>query len=222
MKKAFTFIFLLTALSTLLGQSKTPQEVGFDALLTETQFSSDSADTLEMVWWLPAAFWEVSFAQDNTTTEEDIAMVQQLLDGYEMFAVVQGDLGYFGGVTYKPLEEIKKSFSVTFRGSEIPFAAESSVPADLVNFVSIIKPMMKNMLGPLGENVHVVLLEVGEQYVIDPLGDEPFSVKLGNLDVNVDLPLSSLLVEKKCPVDQKLLSGKWSYCPIHGEKLVQQ
>ena len=57
---------------------------------------------------------------------------------------------------------------------------------------------------------------------VDALGKGNLTFDIGSYEAKAELPLGSFLLEKKCPEDQKLFSGKWSYCPFHGTKLVPQ
>ncbi|MCH9660463.1 MAG: hypothetical protein K0U54_06085 [Bacteroidetes bacterium] len=222
MKKRTLIGALLLVCLTLTAQKKDIKQVSIDALLTETQFSSDAPDDLEMVWWLPQVFWEVSFAQDETTTAADIQALKDMFADYELFAVVKGKIGYFGGITYTPLEEIQEILKITYNGQELAMTDMKDIPSDLINFLTIVQPMMSNMLGPMGENMHFIFMENNPTQAvlpINPIGNSPLEIELGTFKTGPDLPLGSLLEEKLCPKDQKMLSGKWTYCPFHGTEL---
>ena len=49
-----------------------------------------------------------------------------------------------------------------------------------------------------------------------------YKVRVGDFKTKIEFPLASLLLEKKCPEDQKLYNGKWSFCPYHGKELIKQ
>ena len=102
---------------------------------------------------------------------------------------------------------------------------EDEISADFTNFLMIIQPMIGNMLGQMGNNIHFVLFKSirgNEVLPINPLKEDVLSIKLGSFENKIELPLSSLLMEKKCPEDQLLYSGKWNFCPLHGKKLMSQ
>lgn len=222
MNKLLLFFVLSWMTSMAYGQEKDPGDVSLDALLTETQFSSDDQDLLELVWWFPAAFWEVTFAQDPSTSKEEAQEIIDLFRGYELFAVIKGKIGIFGGVTYNSLDDVRDIFSVSYKGQELTLVDNKDISADLSNFLSIVRPMMSNMLGPMGENLHFLFVEHPVENTvlpIDPISNSDLKIELGAFKPNVTLPLSSLLLEKQCPVDKKWHSGKWTYCPFHGNKL---
>jgi len=49
-----------------------------------------------------------------------------------------------------------------------------------------------------------------------------FSVEVGDQVFAWRTPLGSVLPKKVCPVDGEEMSGAWTYCPLHGEKLTTQ
>ena len=56
---------------------------------------------------------------------------------------------------------------------------------------------------------------------INLTSDNDFKITIDGFGKELNLPLSSLLKEKKCPVENELHSGKWDYCPYQGKKLVK-
>jgi hypothetical protein len=79
-------------------------------------------------------------------------------------------------------------------------------------------------MGSMGENMHFFVFSDKDRLnnrLINPL-DESKSVKLisaAGISASFDLPLSSLLKPKICPIDSQELDGKWTFCPYHGKKL---
>ena len=222
------FIFFIISLFLpLLGfsQAKENEQVSLDALLNDTQFSSDNTQMFEFIWWLPRKFWEVSYAQDPTSSKEDFMELNEIFEDYELFGVVKGDIGHFGGITYYPEEAILKELVINYKGENLIIVPKEEISADFSNFFMIIQPMLGNMLGQMGNNIHFVLyksIRGNEVLPVDPLGSGVLTIKLGDFERTVDLPLNSLLLEKKCNEDGKLYSGKYIFCPIHGKKLVNQ
>ena len=100
--------------------------------------------------------------------------------------------------------------------------SEDDLEPDIKNFISVIAPMMKNMLGQMGENMQVFIYKNDKKQPIDVFGNGNFEMELGDFKTKIEFPLASLLLEKKCPEDQKLYNGKWSFCPYHGKELIKQ
>lgn len=210
---------------TIYSQYKDLNDVSVDEMLVETQFTSDDPDALEMIWWVPIEFWEVSYSQDPTYSEEEMQILKDMLKGYELFAIVKGKIGYFGGVDYADLESILSELTVTYDGEKLVPVSESEISKDLLNFFAIMQPMMANMFGPMGQNMHFIVVQDNARssvLPVDPKQAKQLSVELGDFKRDIELPLGSLLKRLVCPVDGKLHSGKWTYCPFHGDKLTPQ
>jgi len=217
------FILSVFLFAQAYSQEKDKKLVSLDALLSETQFSSDAPKMLDFVWWLPREFWAVSNAQDPTSSEKDFIELNNLFEDYELFGIIRGDVGNFGGITYHPREAILKELTVNYKGENLIVVPEEEISADLLNFFMIMQPMLGNMLGQMGNNMHFILFKSirgSEVLPINPLQNEILTINLGDYERTVDLPLNSLLIEKKCPEDGKLYSGKYIFCPIHGKKLI--
>ncbi len=221
---------ILIALFVLCGirgfsQEKDIRDVSIDGMLNETQFSSDNPKMMEFVWWLPREFWEASYAQDPTSSEADYEELNKMFQDFELFGIIQGEIGHFGGITYYTKDTILKNLNIQYKGENLMVVSEEEISADFLNFLMIMQPMLGNMLGQMGNNIHFVLLKSirgNEVLPINPLKSDELTIKLGDFEKVIDLPLSSLLMEKKCPEDEKLYSGKWTYCPIHGKKLISK
>lgn len=222
LKNLLLFTCLLTCIVSI-GQNKELQNVVLDDLMAETQFSSDHPDKLEMIWYMPSSFWEISMLQDPSMTAKDAEDMAELTKGYELVAVVQGSIGTFGGITYTPLEKIRKDIKVTYAGEILQLLEATEYSPDLTSFLSMMKPMLVNMFGPMGENMHFMVFNSSHENLlpINLTSDKDFKIAIDGYSKELDLPLSSLLLEKKCPVTQELHSGKWEYCPYHGKKLVK-
>jgi hypothetical protein len=100
----------------------------------------------------------------------------------------------------------------------------NDIDADLKSFIDIMRPMFSNMMGNMGENLYFVVYQDGasESAIIDPYSDKKLTLTLSDFSDNLQFPLSSLLQPKKCPKDEALFNGKWSYCPHHGDALTLQ
>lgn len=206
-------------------ERKDPKDVDLDKMLTEIQFSSDNPDYIEMIWWLPYEFWEVSNSQDPTTSAEETEEMKKIMSHYLIAAVVKGKIGYFGGIDYVPLEDLREKISVRYQGENLQILDENDLPPDLKNFTLILQPMLSNMFGTMGENMHFLVFDnpKGKDVLpANPYGGESLEFELEDFNVTTDLPLSSLILEKVCPNDNALLNGKFSYCPYHGVKLISQ
>ena len=222
MKNPILFILVLIFSSSLFSQNKPFEKVSIDDFITETQFGSDSPDDIEIIWWVPTEYWSVVFSQDPTASEAEKEGIIEMLKDYVVVLVIKGNVGFFGGITYSSLDDIKPITNVNYKGEKLTMVDDKKVSPDMLNFISMIKPMMRNMMGPMGENMHLFLYQSPANkslLPIDPYSTNNLSFTLGDFNKDIDLPLSCLLEEKICPNDKQELNGKWNFCPTHGAKL---
>ena len=97
---------------------------------------------------------------------------------------------------------------------------------DLQVVLSVFKPILGSALGNMGNSMHFFVLndlrDTSER-LVDPYskGNLSFHVvkRSGDqLEANIELPLNSLFVPRKCP-NGKDAHISWYYCPWTGEKL---
>ncbi len=210
----------LTISFSCFGQQ---HEINLDNLIQETQKTNGEADDMRIIWWIPTEFWVASFQQEKSMSQEQKDEFINLLKPYSLFAVVDGKIGPFGGVTYRPVEEIEKSISLIGNNNTeyFPIKSEKLGP-DLQNVLATFKPIFKNMMGQLGENMNIFVFsdqtKKGKR-ISDPYFKGGLTFMLGETEYQWRTPLGSLIPEKICPKDDEKLNGAWDYCPWHGEKL---
>ncbi len=217
------FIFQFSQFS--FSQKKDFEKVSIDKLITETQYSSDSTESIDLIWWLPTEYWSVVFSQDKTVPKEESEVIINLLEKYVTVIVVKGKVGLFGGITYASKDSIQSSLTVKYKQNKLHLEDEKNYNPDLLNFLSVIKPMMENMLGPMGQNMQVFLFkDPGFKKIlpIDTYSSEKLYFSLDSFEKEVELPLSALLEEKMCKKCKRMHSGKWSFCPYDGTELTSK
>ena len=198
-------------------------KVDINALIQETQKMSQSADEMTLIWWIPEDFWRASFEQNPNMTEAQIEEFIKVIRRYTMIVAVDGKIGAFGGVTYEPESTIRNSIRLvdSQRNNYRPLSNEK-IDADMKNFLSMMKPVLVNILGPLGQNMYFYLFtaktKAGHE-IANAKKEGIVSVKLDKKELKWRLPLGSLLAPKTCPVDGEKLSGAWKFCPWHGVEL---
>jgi hypothetical protein len=200
-----------------------PKDVTASELLMETLRQSRSEDSMGLLMWMPTPFWRVSAAAAGNGDDKSLKALEELLAGYVLIAAANGEIGPLGGVTWTSEDEIRKSTRIVdAEGHEIAPLAPDAVNADARNLSAMMRPVLTNIAGPIGENLHLLYFPA-ESPVGTPLGDATkpgsFGVLLGGERYEFKLPLSSLLKPKRCPVDGEVLSGAWSFCPYHGREL---
>lgn len=219
--KVFIVVFLIWA--NMCSSFAQDRKIDIDALVYETQKMSQAANEMTLVWWIPEEIWRGSLEQNPNITVDRTEEFLKVLRRYMIIVVIDGEVGVFGRTTYKPRTTIENNIQVIDRQGTYyrPFSDEK-IDADIKNFLLLMKPLLANMLGPLGENLHFFLFppknQKGEDIAVAKR-EGAFSVKLDKREFKWRLPLGSLLPPKVCPVDGEKLNGAWKFCPWHGVEL---
>ena len=199
------------------------RKININELLQETQKASDKIEEMILIWWIPEEFWRASFEQDPTLTAAQTEDFIKILRPYLLIVAVDGNVGAFGGVTYKPEVITRNSIEVIDgQGTHYRPLSRDKIDPDTANFLSMMKPVFINMLGQMGQNMHFFLFPAKNAAGRDialAKREGSFSVKLDKKIFKWRLPLGSLLPQKICPVDGEKLNGAWKFCPWHGVEL---
>src|SRR5210317_1760883 len=128
------------------------RKVDINALVQETQKMSDTSGEMTLIWWIPEEFWRASFEQDPNMTAAQTEEFVKILRPYMLIVAVDGNIGTFGGVTYKSETTIRGSIQVIdSQGTRYRPLNNENIDADTKNFLSMMKPVFVNMLGPIGQ-----------------------------------------------------------------------
>ena len=210
----------------LLGTFVHAADIDLVALTQETQRMSQKPDEMTMVWWVPEEFWTASLAQTPGMTSTQVEEFLKVIRPYTMVAVVNGRIGAFGGVTYKTEDWVRANTRlVDAKGTGYAPKTEDEVDADTKNMLQMIKPVMVNVLGPMGQNLHFLLFPAKTSTgarIAAATDKGEFKVKLGTKEFKWRLPLDALLPVKVCGACKQECKGSWSYCPWCGKNLAQK
>ena len=213
-----SLVFSLAAMP-LDGQ----ESVNINALIQETQQMSDAPNEITLVWWLPEQFWEASLSQNPAIIPAQIEDFLAVVRPYTIIAVVDGTMGPFGGVTYTSEQAIRHSVVVRdTRGRRHSPLPESEVSPDTAILLGMMKPMVTNMLGPVGENMHFLVFQSearGRRPIADPTDEGVLSVSIAGTEFVYRLPLGSLLPPKYDPRTGERFPGNYEYNPYTGTML---
>lgn len=210
---AFTVALLSLGTASAPGQQ---HSVNVTDLMLDTQKETPNLDRITTVWWLPGAYWTA------TLGEEEAQEILEVLDPYEIFGVVDGPIGPFGGVDFRSREAISAELELIDEdGAVHQPLGEEDVDPDAISLLSMMRPAIGNLLGPMGQNLHFFIFpgQKDGRPVLDPKEEGSFRVVVGDEEFHWRLPLGSLLPPRYCPVDGEELSGAWNYCPWHGAEL---
>ncbi len=198
-------------------------KVNINKLTEETQQLSETPDKMRLVWWIPTDFWEAVFTQDPSIPKQDADAMLSQFEKYTMIATIDGDIDADGNIQYVDESALFESLRVV-NNEQLEFTplTEDQIDLDTKRLITVMKPVLANMLGKLGENMHFFLFQRSDDplhKIVNPKDKEVFAVKINEEQFEWQLPLGSLLKPKRCPKDQKLHDGSWNYCPYHGTRL---
>ncbi len=199
------------------------KDVSINDVLADTQYSTDETDRMTLMWWLPDEFWAVSLASDPTTTEEGIKEVTDLVSQYTMVICVDGQMGPFGGVRFVPPSQVRQQIIlINAEGEEVKPLDDNNVAPDMMMLVGSMRPVLQNMLGPMGQNMSFVIFPRKDstgRVIADAVNKGEFTMKLNDLSFEVQTPLPSLLVPKHCSKCGRDFRGDYNYCPYDRTEL---
>lgn len=223
-------LFVTVLMLALAAWGQTPadatSEEAVGDLLKETQTAIHANNYTGLVWWIPVEFWEQSMRQEGSSTQKVADTVKPLRD-YVMVAVVVGKVGSLGSIGFVPAEQLRgKTFLRDAKGADYPPVAK--VAPDAALLASIVKPILANATGKVGENMEILFFparNAAGQTLADPHTKGSFSIVLkevlGKPETAYEwqLPLTALSPPKYCPIGKERVNANWNYCPWHGVPL---
>jgi hypothetical protein len=205
-------------------------EINTDALIKETQVQAACpGDCLGLVWWIPQEFWQATMGQDPTADKKATQPVLDALRPFSLVAVCQADISPMGAFTFYQENDVRQGLRVMFSPGDGPAAEVTPLaepPAEVGALIGYFKPLLKAAMGQMGEHFHFFVLPNENSdggRMIDPYKKQKLEIELTRstgekLPVQIEMPLDSLHVPRKCP-NGKDAHISWAYCPWTGKKL---
>ena len=194
-------------------------------IIKETQQQISGKGMAGLVWWIPVEFWEQSAIEQGSSPQKARETFGSLRQ-YTLAIVMAGKLG-LGNIHWFPENEIRASTSLRDSDGQI-YKPITDISPDAAGLISIIKPVMANVLGPAGQNMDILFFASKTAKgapIADPTADGNFAVLIDGLggqkltSYEWRLPLTSLTPPRYCPVGNERMEASWKYCPWHGVKL---
>ena len=197
------------------------KDIDLIEMVQDLQQLTKTEQSMKMVWWIPALYWEVALQDKPQIPEEAVEDLITNLEDYHIFAAFHADIGIFG-MNYK--DSLNVSF-IDSDGNTYAPISEDKLSDETINVINTLKPTLANMIGKLGEEMQYFVFPSKNKkgkYIADPLNEGNFKVALDGEDFKWRLPLASVVPKKICPTDQEEMNGAWKYCPWHGKELSAQ
>lgn len=215
-----TFVLLL---NTYLAFSQS-KSIDYNQFIRETQKNISEGSKISIVWWIPVEFWDIALHKNNSLSEDQIKKFLEILKSYSIFAVIDAEVGVLGGFSYTPLDSISENIVLIDNDSKSfkPLKYEV-LEVSIQNLLSAFKPMLKNAMGQLGENMNFFVFSDndGSKRISNPYSKGYVIIKIKDKEYKWRTPLGTLLPQKFCPKDGDLMNGAWDFCPWDGEKLIE-
>ena len=218
---AVTVMSSYAALAVPISQAA-PQ--GIQALVAETQRTSGDPNRVHLVWWVPVDLWPVAMGANPNVSKQQIDQLVRVMSPYTLIAVADGEVGPLGGVNWMSEGALRSRLAIVdSKGEEYTPLSPEQVGADARNLAAVLKPLLTNVVGAVGENLHFFYFPAQTRTgaaIAEAGAEGAFAVKSVDIVHRWRLPLGSLLPPTQCPVDGERMNGGWKFCPWHGKELV--
>ncbi|MGV3725051.1 MAG: hypothetical protein ACO1SX_29475 [Actinomycetota bacterium] len=202
-----------------------PRSQGLDlnALISDTQKQSTDPGRMTLVWWFPEEFWRTALRDNKEVTPEQVEEFVDVMRPYTLMVVADGLVQDDGRINYTPEAQLRASLRMRgFDGVNQPPIAAAKIGEGPQIVVDVIKPILTNMLGPMGENMRFFFFPgAGKdgKRLADTRSSGQLSLCIGPREYRWRLPLGSIIPPKQCPTCTEFYSGAFKFCPLDGVKL---
>lgn len=232
MKKALILISLvLITLSAYTAEPKALSDIDIESMMADTTFvlTNMGENDFALAFWLPQEFWMSIFSQDPSVSTEDSRAIIDVIEGLSILAVAQADVSALGSFNFYPEKEIRSGMSVTYTGENgrpVELVPKMNIDPDLEMILMIFRQIFGGAMGRFGENLQYFVIADQDHTggrIVDPYLNGSISIEMtkrneGLMSSEMDLPLNSLYIPRKCP-NGKDAHISWIYCPWTGIKL---
>jgi hypothetical protein len=199
------------------------KDIRLDQLAQDTQRTNIGDDVIELVWVVPSLYWQVSATQQQDLGEGDRKRFLAQLDDYLLVATVRGKVGIMGIDEFAGPDALLQDLRI-IDAAGTPHAplAPARIPPQLKNLLSVLRPVMANMIGPMGDNMHFAVFNARDakgKPLFDPLADGRLQVRTADNTYPFRTPLGSVLPPQHDPKTGESFPGDYHYNPYTGGAL---
>ena len=193
--------------------------------IKEIQIQGVGANKVEIAWWIPWQYMDAALKSNGSHNAAADSMVNSFKN-FTLIYVIDGKVDKESlAFKYRSENEIRKSIQININDSiHLQPISESRYEENLQILLSVLTPALEKNMGALGEHMCFFVFKNTNDagnYLVDASKKGKLSVSWIESSSNYSwsLPLDILTPPKFCPVDGEKLSGKYMYCPYHGNKL---
>lgn len=211
-------------------ERKALSDVDSNALTTEGQVMGGTSENLDLAWWIPTEFWEVSVRGNPAVQEFQARQIIDTLSPYSVIAIVQADVSPFGAFSFFGEDAISAGMRIEHideDGTRTLIPHDKEAAPDVVILLNQMVPVLAAAMGNLGENFYFFPLpdyDADDNRLMSPYEKGTIRVTLDTREngkasvLEIELPLDSLHVPRLCP-NGKPAHVTWSFCPWSGTRL---
>jgi hypothetical protein len=221
---------LLCASAAQAQERKAYADVDFGEMMREMQAVHADDDSLNMVMWFPAEYWEVNLAKDPYVSRAQADELMDLLGTYSILGVIQGDVALATGFAFLERDEVAEGLTIEYTdasGEAHGIPHDIGINDKLRELLDMVGPMLESGMGEMGRNMHFFPVpdRTNEgRRIVSPYDKGVLRFDLAAHDdgpapsLSLEFPMNALFVPRLCP-NGKPAHVSWSYCPWGGEKL---
>ncbi len=206
-------------------------DINLDALTTEFQKSVEPTPGMNVVWYMPAEYWQVIAETTDEMTQKQKKDMTEAMNPYFILAIIRSDISSLGTFRFHSKERVQRSLNVKYIGADgkekvlRPLEKLNDEAAVLLDMMT---PILARAMGNLGENLHFYAFEDtdGEgNRTVSPYEKGKLVVELAKTPnetggiMEFDLPADSLHEPRICTKCSKKQHVSWNFCPWCGVKL---
>jgi len=199
--------------------------VDYTALTRDLTLTRNVDGRLTMIMWMPDEFWRASFQNSGRITDQGIAQYIAVIHPYTLVAVLDAQRG-ITAFRYTDTDTIVNEVTIEdAQGTKYGPLAPDSVAEDMKNLIQIIRPLLSNMMGAMGQHMEILVfpsVDKAGHLIADPKKDGSLTVNLGDIALRYRLPLGSILPPSLDPKTGESFPGSYHFNPYTGSKLVQR
>jgi len=194
-------------------------------ILKETQKQVGGNHRIGIVWWIPPEFWEASAKRQGSSPERAHEMFASLRE-YTIVCVAVGKMG-IGTINWFAAAEVRAN-TMLRDSAGINYKSVTVLSPDAQGLLSVVTPVLTNILGPMGQNIQFLLYPAktsAEGPIADARRPGSFSIVISDLLGQKEsafswrLPLTSITPPRFCSIGHERVQADWKYCPWHGNQL---
>jgi len=214
-------VFISTGLSAAHAQQSGEQDIS--SIIKETQKLDSANDSINIIWWIPNEYWQRALGNSHRLTATQVTDFTKTLEDYTVVLVIDAKKGAVATLTYTPEDIVRKNTKLILpSGDQLSPLADDDLTPAAKNIFSMMKPILGNMMGQLGQNADFLFFRNKDKdgkLLLNPIGTGKLTVNSNGHSASWRLPLGSLLPPKICPVCGEPLPGNYMFCPFDGTKL---